>query len=247
MSSLIKCPHCNKEFNNEPLEEVLNPTVNIIKHSTERSSWHDIADMIHVGEYYRMFDVGDSISCTLKDGKRIDIDVAAANPFGDNQVAFCFHDCLNDASMNRTNTNRGGFCESKMQDYLNNDIFNLLPDDLKEVITARKIVQTIRSAEFSAEYKLWLPSLYEVYGEVYTRYNCESNEKQFELFQNPRNRIKFRRGASGEDYSHSLYWWLRSPSVGNSTTFWGVNYYGSCGSGFGDASNTLGVCPCFLI
>lgn len=245
MSSLIKCPHCNKEFNNEPLEEVLNPTVNIIKHSTERSSWHDIADMIHAGEYYRMFDVGDSISCTLKDGKRIDIDVAAVNPFGDNQIAFCFHDCLDDdASMNRTNTNRGGFCESKMQDYLNDNIFNLLPDDLKEVITARKIVQTIGGTEFSAECKLWLPSLYEVCGEKYARHSCESNEKQLELFQNPRNRVKFRRGASGEDYS--LHWWLRSPYVGYSANFWNVGSYGTCGNS-GNASNAYGVCPCFLI
>ena len=41
------------------------------------------------------------------------------------------------------------------------------------------------------------------------------------------------------------YWWLRSPYVDYSTTFWFVNYYG-----FGNtptASYASGVCPCFSI
>lgn len=78
----------------------------------------------------------------------------------------------------------------------------------------------------------------------YARHSCESNEKQFELFQNPRNRVKFRRGASGEDYS--LYWWLRSPSVSYSTYFWFVYTGGYCNY-YGSASHAYGVCPCFLI
>ena len=40
-------------------------------------------------------------------------------------------------------------------------------------------------------------------------------------------------------------WWLRSPSVSNSTHFWSVGNYG--GTNYTNASYTIGVCPCFSI
>lgn len=43
----------------------------------------------------------------------------------------------------------------------------------------------------------------------------------------------------------AYYWWLRSPFVGNSASFWGVNYGG--GGSSNGASSANGVCPCFSI
>jgi hypothetical protein len=116
----------------------------------------------------------------------------------------------------------------------------LLPDELLEVITPRHIVQNFGGKKFECDAKLWLPSLYEVFGEEYARYCCDENERQFEFFKNPQNRVKFQR-----DGQYSIYWWLRSPIVGYTTYFCYVFYDGNTGTA--NASNSLGVCPCFII
>lgn len=240
MSSIIKCPHCHGEFDNEPLEEIVNPTLKIVRKSAERSSWNDIAEMIGSGQVYRLFDVGDSISCQLKNGKEILIDVAGFDLYGENQVVFCFHDLYGDSVMNDRNTNAGGFAESKMQRVLNNDIFKQLPDDLQAVIKPREIKQQIRGTEYGVKCNLWIPSIFEVRGAEYAECSSDVGDVWFPIFKDPRNRVKF---VDGEDYSS--YWWLRSPGIGNTTYFWLVNTNGYC-SGNG-ASYSYGVCPCFII
>lgn len=240
MSSLIRCPHCNTEFANEPLEESVNSTLTITRKSVERGSWADIANIIESGETYRMLSVGDSISCKLKDGSNASIDVLDINPYGVDEVVFGFHDSIGDAEMNQRNTNAGGFPSTKMLKHLDTDIVKLLPDDLLEVITPRHIVQKFGGGKFECDARLWLPSLYEVFGEEYSRYCCDENEKHFEFFKNPQNRIKLER-----DGKYSIYWWLRSPNVGYTTYFWFVNTGGSCN--LNNASYSIGVCPCFSI
>lgn len=43
----------------------------------------------------------------------------------------------------------------------------------------------------------------------------------------------------------AYYWWLRSPNVGSTATFWIVGYNGGGSTSY--ASNAVGVCPCFSI
>lgn len=50
--------------------------------------------------------------------------------------------------------------------------------------------------------------------------------------------------AGGWVFAHN--WWLRSPSVGNSTSFWAVGGNGAFGN-TSTASVAYGVCPCFSI
>ena len=49
----------------------------------------------------------------------------------------------------------------------------------------------------------------------------------------------------GGGWIEATGWWLRSPYVGNSTTFWFVSGFGNCSAN--SASNSFGVCPCFSI
>ena len=240
MSLIIHCPHCHGEFTNEPLEEILNPTLTVERRYTERGSWQEIADLIDRGEIHRQLKVGDAISCDLKDGSKATIDVLDINAYGTDEVIFGFRHSFGDYQMNGRNTNAGGFPQSKMFQHLEGDIFPKLPDDLRAVITPRVIQQNIRGDSFGTTAHLWLPSLYEVFGEEYREYCSDVGEKHYQYFKNPANRIKFER-----DGKYSIYWWLRSPNVGNSTTFWYVNNYGNTTNN--NASNSNGVCPCFSI
>lgn len=238
MSSLIRCTHCNAELVLEPLEEPMESSLAIIRKSVERCSWRDIADIINSGEAYRILSVEDSLSYKLTDGSSASIDVLDIN---NEEVVFGFHQSFGDFEMNMRNTNAGGFPESRMLQHLNTNIMKLLPDELLEVITPRHIVQNFGGKKFECDAKLWLPSLYEVFGGEYARYCCDENERQFEFFKNPQNRVKFPR-----DRQYSIYWWLRSPFVGTTANFWYVNNYGDINGSFG-AGWSFDVCPCFII
>lgn len=239
MSKIITCPHCHNEFTDEPLEELLKPTLTISRRQLERGSWQDIADLVDRGEAYRMLSVGDSISCALKGGSNVTIDVLDINPYGNDEVIFGFRDSFIDWQMNQTNTNAGGFPKSKMLADIEKSIIPLLPDDLLSVITPRLIQQDIRNSRSEIPAKLWLPSLYEVFGD-YKEYCCDVGERQYQFFKEPRNRIKLKR-----DGKTSVFWWLRSPNVSYSTYFWYVYGYGNTGNFY--AFNSSGVCPCFAI
>lgn len=148
--------------------------------------------------------------------------------------------------MNSANTNRGGFCESKMADFLEKEILPLMPDDLIKVITPRKITQKLSVSSssgrseriFERECKLWLPSYTEVFGHHERYSGCDVGDIQFPLFSTRRGKTKY---TLDDDLS---LWWLRSPSVGSSTSFW---YVSTSGNGGSYASSAYGVCPCFII
>lgn len=245
----VRCPDCGHSFDFSSYvgEEPLDSNVRLTKKLAQRTSWEELETEICSGRAALCLDVGDKLEFELKNGKKVSVEVAAVNPYGDN-VAFSFANVLQNGAMNSTDTNRGGFCESKMADILEKEILPLLPDELAEVITPRKITQKLSVSSssgrneriFERECKLWLPSYTEVFG-YHERYSgCDIGDVRFPLFATRRGRTKY---TLDDDLSN---WWLRSPIVGSSANFWYV-YSNGGGGGYGSASGVLGVCPCFII
>ena len=232
----VICPHCNSSFELMPMEEIINPTLTISRKIKERSSWEEIADVINRGEARRLFDIGDSISCTLKNGKDVNFIITAINPYQPNQVAFEFESLLPDTKvMNSRNTNRGGWAKSEMKEYMK-EVFALLPDDLQKVITPRVIKQKLSDGteNMSDDNYLWLRSL----TESGRQYDADIGDVAFPYFTGWQSRVK----SLGDE---TYYYWLRSPYIGNTAYFWLVSYFG--GVNYNDANNSYGVCPCFFI
>lgn len=142
--------------------------------------------------------------------------------------------------MNPTNTNEGGFPSSDANEWLNNDILYLLPDDLVEKILPRKITQHISGKEYSTVCKLWIPSVIEVFGEEWGEeiLAIEPNNEQFDWFKDEQHYIKEFAGSNGS-------WWLRSPYVNYSTYFWYVSNHGYYGHYY--ATNYIGIVFGFCI
>lgn len=98
--------------------------------------------------------------------------------------------------MNSSNTNVGGWNESKMRTFCNGRVFNALPTEWQAMIKAVEILTTHgnqSTAITQAEDKIYLPSYYEVGGSG-TGYNDEHGATATRipwLTSNPR-RIKFR-------------------------------------------------------
>lgn len=236
----LKCPSCGRNFDISTYvgEEIIGNGVKITKKITQKTSWDELNTEIRNGRANLILDVGDLLDVELKNGTKISVEVAALNPYGDN-VAFSFANVLQEAQMNRTNTNRGGWASSEMAKFLEKEILPLLPDDLVELITPRKIIQKQGERIFEHTSKLWLPSYTEVFGydECYSQ--CDVGDVRFPLFANRRGRVRYTLDDK------LTYQWLRSPYVNNTTTFWNVYYNGN---GHGNyASITYGVCPCFII
>lgn len=62
-----------------------------------------------------------------------------------------FADVINKHAMNSTNTNAGGWRDSAMRTYLNDDIYNSLPEELREVIVVTTIT-TVSEVDKTPDY-----------------------------------------------------------------------------------------------
>ena len=199
-----------------------------------KSKWSDIAKHIASGNNGYL-NVGDVITDKLKNGEKFSVEVVALNPYAQNTVAFVFKDLPERFHMNDTNTNRGGWRDSKMRRHLNEELFAQLPDELQAVIKERTIKQKLNGVVVNTLDKLWLPSRVEVFGGTY---ESDVDDVQFEWFKKRAHRVKF---FDDEVW----YWWLRSPASGSSTNFNVVNYIGASAN-FG-ANNYTGVAPGFIV
>ena len=238
----IHCPKCSHDFDVDIYvgEEAKNHNAKLTRRAVQHINFAEIALEIEHGNANAILSEGDSISFQLKNGRNVSVSVVAINHYSHDNVVFMFDDLYWKEQMNSRNTNRGGWANSYMADYIESDILPQLPDELANVIVPRKIVQKIGGTAYERKSKLWLPSRTEIFGEHESYKECDFGDKQFPLFIKEKSRVKALEDGTTEWY------WLRSPYVGYSTFFWYVSYDG--GGGSGDyASNVFGVCPCFII
>jgi hypothetical protein len=129
--------------------------------------------------------------------------------------------CLFDEHvMNKKNTNAGGWKDCEMRRFLNDIIFNLLPDDLQSVIEPTTIKQVLGGKDVECEDKIFLLSKTQVFGKgAWT--DKEPDDTQLDIFTTERSRVK-ECGDNG-----TWFWWLRSPFASYTTPFCNVGNYGT--------------------
>ena len=191
----------------------------ITRKRTEDASWAQVKELVAASA----LKVGDEISDNLLTGQKM---VYVVADITEEEVKFVSKDLLPERVVwNESGGNTGGFKESDLCRYLNEDIWAILPEELKEVISERECLQIVEGKEERFKLKLWLPSEFEVFGEGWASEVEEG--QQFELFKDSRNRVKF--DQDGERAN----WWLLSVCAGNSTNacrvhYNGFAYYDSC-------------------
>ena len=206
--------------------------MNITRKRTEETNWDCIRALVRSGG----LDVGDEITDKLLTGEKITYVVANISP---EEVYFISKDCLDQrAQWNASGLNAGGFKDSDVCRFLNETVWNMLPEELREVISERECLQIVDGEESRFSLKLWLPSEYEVFEDDWASEVKEG--QQFEIFKDPRNRIK----GDGDGGSRA-YWWLLSVCGGSST--YARNVSGSGGASYNTCSTALRVPVCFSI
>ena len=146
--------------------------------------------------------------------------------------------------MNSYGENTGGWKDSEMRTYVNNDVYSFLPSDLQAVIKSvdkvsdngNKNTTTLNTTQD----KLFLLSLEEVgFTSSDSPYFVPGQGTKYEYFTDDASRVKSY--LNGE----SMYWWLRSAYTNSGYIFCGV--YDDGGYDYNNAYSVFGVAPAFCI
>ena len=160
-----------------------------------------------------------------------------------------FEDIITTHNMNSSNSNVGGYPASSMYTYIQNDIYNALPKELKDVIIPTYVVSghgsTSGEENFVTEQdKVYLLSGKEVYGS--DTYDTSSNlTRQLEYYSNLGVTASNKSGALKKLNGSNASWWLRSAGSNTTLSFRNVNSNGDLSNG--TARNADGVAVAFRI
>ena len=157
-----------------------------------------------------------------------------------------FTDIITTHNMNHTATNKGGWPGSQMKIFINNDIYNSLPPELKSVIIDTKTVSGHGSGDTgyftSPEDKLYLLAPKEIYSDFSNEYDTAADlTRQLDYY-------KIRdvtTSSSTSAIKNNDFWWLRCASSNYDISFYTVAIAGDWNSY--DANIKHGVSPAFRI
>lgn len=212
--------------------------IKVITKEAKWTSWAELKAFSESGKLDEVLKSGDNIPVTLKNGEEVSFDIGKDES---GKIYFVMHNCLKGSKpVNEVWTNKGGWEESAMRRYLNEEVIELLPDELQKMIKPTKIVQVWDGKRRETEDKLFLLSITQVFGKDELYEPIEPDDSPIDIFKSPRRRVKELGG-----YGTLVHWWLRSPGSSSPVDFClvrldGTGYYIS-------ASYSFGVAPAFCI
>ena len=160
-----------------------------------------------------------------------------------------FADIIKDHKMNDTNTNVGGWPASSMYTFVNNNIYNAIPDEIKNEIIDTTVVSghgKSNTENFTSTDKLYLLSTAEVWAQGSS--NTISDDaardvtRQLDYYKNLGTSTTNRSGAVKKS---GYAWWLRVANFSDNNNFYRVNNRGDWSNN--NASTTNGVSPAFRL
>ena len=168
-----------------------------------------------------------------------------------------FADIIATHNMNSESTNVGGWPASEMRTYINTDIYNAIPETIRNAIVETNVVSghgnTTGEENFISTDKLYLLSTHEVYTNVDG--NTSSELTSSDTAYNRTRQLDYYSsiGVTDSSYSGAIKqkndlnskWWLRSATLFNTNSFNlsdSVGYFSN-----GGANAQIGVSPAFRI
>lgn len=220
----------------------------------EDCSWPMLQQLAAAGTLGNYYSVGDTKTLELSGGERVVMELASINDgegtagayYPRGTADFISKDCmLTTRQMNVSNTNSGGWPSCKLRTDLNNVVYDLLPQAVKDAIVEKTHKSSAGGQSTSlVEHsdKLWLPTEWEIFGSITYAAGTENGNvnKHYAVFDSAGDRVKHL-GTGGD----ATYWWECSPHVSYSAYFCGVGSSG--GADDYSASYSLGVPLCFRI
>ena len=165
-----------------------------------------------------------------------------------------FADIVGKRQMNSTDTNVGGWPATAMRTYANEEFYNKLPEDLRNVIIDTKVVsghgRTTGETNFTSTDKIYLLSAHEVWkdgtgNEVSSKDTAYNQTRQLDYYKNLGVTTNNYSGAIKKNNGSNSLWWLRAANSYTINCFLTVDS-GGYWPGY-SAYNNYGFAPAFRI
>ena len=161
-----------------------------------------------------------------------------------------FADIITTHAMNdNDDTNVGGWPASSMRTFVNNDIYNSLPTDLKNAIIDTTVVSGHGNEDtenFTSTDKLYLLAPKEIYTDFNKSYDTAKDlTRTLDYYKNLGTSTRNYSGAIKKNETSTAWWWLCAANSNNPNDFFSVNGNGDWYSY--NANSTYGVAPAFRI
>ena len=144
---------------------------------------------------------------------------------------------------------KDGWPATSMRTFVNNDIYNVLPSELKNAIIDTSVVSGYGSEDtenFTSTDKMYLLSGKEIYTNWSNYYDSARYlTRTLDYYTNIGVTTSNYSGAIKKNGTSAYYWWFRSAYSSNDNNFYGVNTSGNTFGG--SAFNIFGVSPAFRI
>ncbi len=161
-----------------------------------------------------------------------------------------FADIITDHKMNDTNTNVGGWPATSMRTFVNNDIYNAIPSELRSAIIDTTVVSghgsTSGETNFTSTDKLYLLAPKEIYIDFNdTDDTAKDLTRTLDYYTSIGVTTRNHSGAKKKSGTNADWWWLRAAHSNASNNFYYVSSIGSYTNKIADDTN--GVSPAFRI
>ena len=159
-----------------------------------------------------------------------------------------FADVITIHKMNDTATNVGGWPASSMYTFVNNDIYNAIPSEIKNAIIDTTVVSGHGKSDtenFTSTDKLYLLTLKEIYTDwgAISYDTAKDLTRQLDYYKNLGTSTNSYSGAIKKNGSSA--WWLRTPSSNTNNYFYIVIESGDWSDDHANATNV--VSPAFRL
>ena len=232
------------------------PKVNPVSFATD--SWETIITAVkenNISKYKvgdtKTIDMGTYGTHTLRIANKSTPSECSTSGFSQSACGFVleFADIITTHAMNDTSTNVGGWPATTMRTFVNNDIYNSLPSELRNAIIDTTVVSghgsTSGETNFTSTDKLYLLSTAEVWAQG------SSNTIEYDTARDVTRQLDYYKnlGTSTSNYSGAIKkngtsastWWLRAAYSNTTTGFFRVIFNGDWR--YDSATGTYGVAP----
>ena len=239
--------------------------------SFAEDSWETIATLVQEGELgnynvgdTKTIDMGDYGTHTLRIANTSTPSECSTTGFSQSACGFVleFADIITTHNMNPAGTYKGtqydygwnvdGWPASSMYTFVNNDMYNALPSELRNAIIDTVTVSGHGKSDtenFTSTDKLYLLSTAEVWSQgssnTISTDTARDVTRQLDYYKNLNTDTVNYSPAIKNNGTSAGYWWLRAAYSDINDDFYGVDYVGDWGNGYAYA--TSGVSPAFRI
>ncbi len=219
-------------------------------------SWETIVEAVEEGNTSK-YNVGDTKDVELEGYGKHTLRIANKSTpsecstagFSQTACGFVleFADIITTHKMNDASTNVGGWPASSMYTFVNTNIYNAIPSEVKNAIIDTTVVSghesTSEEANFTSTDKLYLLEPKEIYTDWTNSYDTAT--RTLDYYTSIGVTTNNYSGAIKKNGTRASYWWLRAASPSITGVFL---YVGSNGGRSGYyATNAYGVAPAFRL